>query len=142
MKWLFFIQASRDLIKQDKKYIKKETENELKKYKEEKHPLPRLSNQKLNLYIKEVCELAKIDEITTIVHYSGNNKIETTEPKYNLVTTHSARRTFITQSLLRGMKAEIVMSISGHKNYKTFQRYIDITRKDKETELKKAWDQN
>ena len=83
--------------------------------------------------------MAKINDLTTIVQYSGNRRIQTTEPKYKLVTTHSARRTFITQSLLRGMKAEIIMSISGHTNYKTFRRYLEITRKDKEEEIKKAW---
>lgn len=112
----------------------------LEKYKEEEHPIPRLSNQKLNVYIKEICELAKINDLTTIVHYSGSNRIEKTRPKFELVTTHSARRTFITQSIIRGMKAEIVMAISGHKNYRTFQKYLDITNKDREVELKKAWE--
>jgi integrase len=114
----------------------------LEKYKAHAQPLPRISNQKLNKYVKEVCELAGIKEIMKIVKYSGNNSIETTEPKCKLVTVHTARRTFITQSLLRGMKAEIVMSISGHKNFRTFKKYLDITRKDKEAEISKAWNQS
>jgi site-specific recombinase XerD len=111
----------------------------LDKYKSDIYPLPRLSNQKLNVYIKEVCKLAGVEEIVKIVQYRGSEAIEFVEPKYMFVSSHTARRTFITQSLLRGMKAEIVMGISGHKNFKTFKKYIDITRTDKEEELKKAW---
>ena len=87
------------------------------RYSETSYPLPRLSNQKLNKYIKDVCEEAKIDDIIKTVKYRGNTPDITEKPKWKEVTTHTARRTFITQSLLRGMKAEIVMSISGHHNY-------------------------
>ena len=76
------------------------------------------------------------------IHYRGSEQIELVNPKYMFVSSHTARRTFITQSLLRGMKAEIVMGISGHKNFKTFKKYVDITRTDKEDELKKAWNKN
>lgn len=113
----------------------------LEKYKDGIYPLPRLSNQKMNVYIKEACKLAGMNEIVKIVHYRGNETIEEINPKYMFVSSHTARRTFITQSLLRGMKAEIVMGISGHKNFKTFKKYIDITRKDKEEALKKAWNE-
>jgi integrase len=112
------------------------------KYKENKYPLPRISNQKLNKYIKEVCQLAGINDKIKIVKYRRNVPIETIKPKYELVTIHSARRTFVTQCLLRGMKAEVVMSISGHKNFKIFRQYLDITRKDKESELNKAWNKD
>lgn len=109
------------------------------KYKEQSYPLPRISNQKLNKYIKEVCQLAGLNQKVKVVKFRGTEPIEIIKPKCELVTVHTARRTFITQSLLRGMKAEIVMTISGHKNFKTFKRYLDITRKDKEEELRKAW---
>ncbi|MDR3596537.1 tyrosine-type recombinase/integrase [Clostridium sp.] len=106
------------------------------------YPLPRLSNQKLNKYIKEVCKDAKIVDTIKMVRYRGNTPEITEYPKWQEVTTHTARRTFITQSLLRGMKAEVVMSISGHHNYKTFKKYIDITSRDKENAIKNAWNEN
>src|ERR1035437_9370104 len=112
------------------------------RYSETPYPLPRLSNQKLNKYIKEVCQEAKIEDIIKTVKYRGNSPEITEYPKWKEVTTHTARRTFITQSLLRGMKAEVVMSISGHHNYKTFKKYIDITSMDKENAIKNAWNEN
>ena len=109
------------------------------KYKDHITPLPRISNQKLNAYLKEVCCLAELNEPVKITRYRGNKPLVFEGPKHEFVSIHTARRTFITQSLLRGMKSEIVMSISGHKNFKTFKKYLDITRKDKQEELKKAW---
>ena len=112
------------------------------RYSKTLYPLPRLSNQKLNKYVKEVCDEAKIDDIIKTVKYRGNTPDITEKPKWKEVTTHTARRTFITQSLLRGIKAEIVMSISGHHNYKTFKKYIDITSRDKKNAIKNAWNEN
>ena len=111
----------------------------INKYKDQPTPLPRISNQKLNVYIKEVCVLTEINDPVKIIRYRGNEPLVFEGPKNEFVSAHTARRTFITQSLLRGMKAEIVMSISGHKNFKTFKKYLDITRKDKQEELRKAW---
>ncbi len=114
----------------------------LEKYKHSEYPLPRLSNQKLNVYIKEVCELAEINDMIKTTHYRGSVAVVREEPKFNFISAHTARRTFITNSLLNGVKAEVVMSISGHSNYRTFKKYLNITRKDKEVELKKAWNKS
>lgn len=111
----------------------------LDKYKNEPYPLPRLSNQKLNKYIKEVCKEVKIKGNITITKYRGSTPIKVAKPKYELVSSHTARRTFITESLRRGMRAEVVMRISGHKNYRTFQKYIDVAHHDKTEEMNRAW---
>lgn len=134
--WYLRVHKTRDIIEIP---LMKESLFILGKYKDSPTPLPRISNQKLNAYIKEVCTIAKIDDPVRIVRYRGNSPVIIEEPKFNLISSHTARRTFITQSLLRGVKAEVVMSISGHKSFRTFKKYLDITRKDKEVELKKAW---
>ena len=134
--WYLRVKKTKDIIEIP---LNDNAKTIIERYKNELFPVPRISNQKLNVYIKEVCQLAKIDELVRIVQYQGNKEIVKEKHKYEFVTAHTARRTFITQSLLRGMKAEIVMAISGHKNFKTFKKYLDITRKDKENELNKAW---
>jgi integrase len=111
----------------------------ISKYKNNDFPLPRISNQKLNKYIKEVAKKVELDEIVRKVSYRGTKKLEVVKPKHELIGTHTARRTFITQSLLRGMKAEIVMKITGHKNFRSFKKYINITSRDVQNEIEKAW---
>ncbi|KAA5542418.1 site-specific integrase [Adhaeribacter rhizoryzae] len=101
---------------------------------------PKLSQQKFNNYIKELGQLCGIDEPTEVIKYNGSTRIKNTSPKYELLTSHTGRRTFITLSLEKGMRAETVMKISGHKDTKTLMRYVKITDKVKEVEMLKAWD--
>ncbi len=98
-----------------------------------------ISNQKMNNYIKELCELAEINEPITLTKFRGVERIEITKPKFQLVSTHTARRTFVTLSLEQGMRPEIVMQITGHKSYKIFKKYIKITDKVKEVEMRQVW---
>jgi integrase len=111
----------------------------LDKYKDYSKPLPTISNQKANQYIKEICQLAGFDDLVSIVKYSGSHKIEQSYNKYDLVTTHTARRTFVTLSLEKGMRIETLMEITGHKDYKTLKKYIKITNQVKQNEMNKVW---
>ncbi|MET4080061.1 integrase [Pedobacter sp. UYP30] len=111
----------------------------LEKYSELNKPLPTISNQKLNEYIKELCELAGIAKQIEIVRFFGKKRIVTTYPKFELISFHTARKTFVTLSLERGMSAEEVMTISGHEDYKSFKRYVNITEKRKKVVMLKAW---
>lgn len=111
----------------------------LKKYRGKLTPLPRISNQKLNSYIHELGELAEINEPIEIVREYGNHREAITSPKHDLVSIHTGRKTFITLSLEKGMSAEEVMRISGHEDYASFKRYVQITEKRKKESMSKAW---
>ncbi|RDV16543.1 site-specific integrase [Pontibacter diazotrophicus] len=111
----------------------------LEKYKEELYPLPVLSNQKTNDYLKELGELVGLDEPTSMTTRRGGERLVDTKPKYDFLTMHTARRTFITLSLEGGMRAEVVMKVSGHTNYQTFKKYIKITDNIKELEMERVW---
>lgn len=113
--------------------------NVLDKYKALNKPLPAISNQKVNEYIKEVCEMADINKTIEIVRFHGAKRVVKTYPKYELISFHNARKTFVTLSLERGMSAEEVMTISGHEDYKSFKRYVNITEKRKKIVMLKAW---
>ena len=88
--------------------------------------LPNYTNQALNRDIKELCQLAGIDEEIHIVSYKGNERQEERHPKYELVGTHTGRRTFIVNALSLGIPPNIVMKWTGHNDYKAMRPYIDI----------------
>lgn len=111
----------------------------LAKYKEYPQPLPIISNQKQNKYIKELCELAEIDTLVTSVKYQGSNRIETTTKKYEVMGTHTARRTFISLSLQKGMPPDVIMAITGHTTYNMMRKYLKIANEHKRDEMDKAW---
>lgn len=134
--WYLHTYKTKDIIEIPLTPLAKEI---LNKYKSDSQPLPVISHQKTNDMIKDVCKLAEIDEPLTLVRYSGNERIENVKPKYDFITTHTARRTFVTLSLEKGMKPETIMEITGHTNYKTFRKYVKITSKVKHQEMNKFW---
>ena len=102
----------------------------LEKYKDihfENHmALPVISNQKMNDYLKELGELAEINEPIRETYYKGNERIDEVTPKYALLSTHAGRRTFICNALALGIPAPVVMKWTGHSDYKAMKPYIDI----------------
>ena len=88
--------------------------------------LPVITNQKMNDYLKELAELAEINEPVREVYYKGNQRIDETMPKYALLGTHAGRRTFICNALSLGIPAQVVMKWTGHSDYKAMKPYIDI----------------
>ena len=88
--------------------------------------LPVISNQKMNDYLKELAELAEINEPVRETYYKGSERIEEVTPKYALLGTHAGRRTFICNALSLGIPPQVVMKWTGHNDYKAMRPYIDI----------------
>lgn len=88
--------------------------------------LPVISNQKMNDYIKELGKLAGIDTKIRITQYKGHDRIDTIYPKYELLCTHTGRKTFICKALSLGIPPNVVMKWTGHSDYKAMKPYIDI----------------
>ena len=88
--------------------------------------LPVVSNQKMNEYLKELGELAEIDEPVRETYYKGNERIDEVTPKYSLLCTHTGRRTFICNALALGIPVQVVMKWTGHSDYKAMKPYIDV----------------
>jgi len=79
-----------------------------------------ISNQKFNDYIKEACKAAKIDNTESLTRTVGGKLTTETMPKYELVQSHTCRRSFCTNMYLRGLDTMMIRSISGHKTEKSF----------------------
>ena len=88
--------------------------------------LPVITNQKMNDYLKELAELAEINEPVQQTYYKGNERIDEVTPKYALLGTHAGRRTFICNTLALGIPPQVVMKWTGHSDYKAMKPYIDI----------------
>ena len=99
--------------------------------------LPVPVNQRMNLYLKEICRMAEINEPIRIIEYKGSERIDRVYPKWMLIGTHAGRRTFITQSLSLGIPADVVMKWTGHADYQAMRPYIDVVDSVKAQEMKK-----
>lgn len=107
--------------------IKKELDAILKKYDYEP---PRVQDQKLNENIKTICKIAKINTPTEIEEIIGGKKVKTVKPKYEMVASHTARRTGATLMYNAGIPTLSIMKITGHKKESTFLKYIKVTKEE------------
>ncbi|MDC0908675.1 phage integrase SAM-like domain-containing protein [Flavobacteriales bacterium] len=94
--------------------------NAMRIIKKWEYHLPKLSNAKLNKQIKKVCRKAEIDEL--IVDRDMNCS------KYELVTCHTARRSFATNGYLSDVPVRDLMRITGHRKETTFLSYVQVKR--------------
>ena len=113
----------------------------LDKYKdanlEDNKVLPVISEQKMNTYLKELCKMAGFDEEIRLTTYKSNERIDTIKKKYELITTHVGRKSFICNCLALGIPVNVVMKWTGHKDYKSMKPYIDVADSIKAREMKK-----
>ena len=98
--------------------------------------LPKVSNQKFNDNIKDICKQAGFNEDVTITKYKGSERIIQVKPFYSLVSSHTARRTFITIAANSNVPDHIIMAITGIRDPKTLKTY----KKFQENELEKYID--
>lgn len=86
-----------------------------------------VSDQKLNAQIKELCRLAGITQEVLVNKNEGGKNVEKTYPKYKLVSSHTARRSFATNAYKAGVPTIAIMKITGHTKESTFLKYIKVS---------------
>ncbi|MBR1630497.1 MAG: integrase catalytic domain-containing protein [Paludibacteraceae bacterium] len=99
--------------------------------------LPIISNQKMNIYLKQLAKENGLCTNIKRVYYTGNKRHEKTYQKWELITTHCGRRTFIVNALFLGIPAEVVMKWTGHADYTAMRPYIHIVDELKSREMEK-----
>jgi integrase len=95
----------------------------LKKY---NYDLPKIPSYKFNERLKELGKKAKLKQKVEIVRKKGNLRVKEVHEKWEMMSSHTCRRSFCTNMYLSGFPAEELMRISGHKSPAAFMRYIKV----------------
>lgn len=85
-----------------------------------------ISEQKLNKHIKELCKMAGFTQIETIVKTENDKEVERQYEKWELITSHTARRSAATNMLMSGVEASDIMILGGWTSEKSFWKYIRL----------------
>jgi len=93
------------------------------------------TNQEMNRELKEIGKAAEIAEKVSITATRGGLRTDTIHQKYELISTHTARRSFATNSYLAGIPTISIMKITGHRTDKAFMLYIKISQEDNANKL-------
>ncbi len=103
-----------------------------------KLPKP-ISNQKYNDYLKEAAKMAKLKAPFIKTIYKKGKKLEKMHEKHELITSHTARRSFCTNAYEMGIPSITIMAISGHKTEQAFLKYIKMDGKRHAEKMRDVW---
>ncbi|MBD2768482.1 tyrosine-type recombinase/integrase [Hymenobacter sp. BT664] len=102
--------------------------------------LPVLANQVMNRYLKRVGKYAGLTAPVVVAEQVDGVIIKSSVPKYELLTTHTARHTFATQSLLRGMPVEVLQKVMGHAKIQTTLIYAKVIEDLQHQTMRRVWE--
>ncbi|MGB0838390.1 MAG: tyrosine-type recombinase/integrase [Flavobacteriaceae bacterium] len=92
----------------------------------------------VNKHLKVIGKLAQLNTEYKTSTTRGKNTIDEVKEKWELITTHTARRSFCTNAYISGMPTADIMAISGHTTEKIFYNYIKISDEERATKISKA----
>lgn len=99
--------------------------------------LPVISNQNYNDYLKELGQLIELNEPIQKVWYQGSERKERIYKKWELFTTHVARKTFVVNAQTLGIPLDVIMKWTGHSSRTSMKPYTKIVNKLKEESMNK-----
>ena len=94
-----------------------------------------ISNEKMNEYLKILAQKAELDHPIEVISTKGGKRTKVIFKKYEMVTVHTARRSFSTNAYLHNVPTISIMKITGHKTEKSFLKYIKISQEDNANKL-------
>ncbi|MGH2612096.1 MAG: site-specific integrase, partial [Rhabdochlamydiaceae bacterium] len=102
-----------------------------------------ISNQKTNEGLKEICQrVSSLQVSASKTRTQGGMKLTTNYQKWQIVSTHTGRRTFATNAYLQGVPTVTIMAVTGHKTEKAFLKYIKVTPKEHAKIMAGIWAKN
>jgi integrase len=91
---------------------------------------PAISEQKINLYIKELSRDAGILQPVLYTVTKGGQRKDYYLPKCEMISNHTGRRSFITNLIRMGTPDQIVMKLAGIRKASTLQRYVKLSQEE------------
>lgn len=101
--------------------------------------IPVISKNRFNTEIKKICKEAGITTTVKKLTKIGNKKHTAELEKWQMIGTHTARRTFITLSSEKGMPDHIIMKITGIRKADTLTKYKKTNQESVINFMQQTW---
>ncbi len=100
-----------------------------------------VSNQKFNIYLKDICKTipAFLESVPKVITKAGK-KVTLNLRKWQMISSHTARRSFATNEYLNGTPSITIMAVTGHKTEKAFLKYIKVNFREHAEKMKFLWE--
>ncbi|MBT8244930.1 MAG: site-specific integrase [Winogradskyella sp.] len=101
-------------------------------------PPKKIHEQDLNENIKQVGQMLEWNDLIKCEYTKGGIHHSKMIPKYDLIKSHTARRSFCTNKYKAGMSVFDIMLFSGHTTEKEFYKYIRIKEQERASHIVKS----
>lgn len=101
--------------------------------------IPYVGKDNFNIEIKNICREAGINTKVKRLYKSGNIKKVDNLEKWEMIGSHTARRTFITLSSEKGMPDHIIMKITGIRKADTLTKYKKTNQESVINFMQQTW---
>lgn len=102
------------------------------------YTLPQMTTQNVNKHLKKIGEKAELNTPCNNVELRGGDVYEYTCAKWQLLTTHCSRRSFISNAIKQNIDSSIIRKVSGHKSLNAFNKYNRINSEEAVEAMQKA----
>ena len=96
--------------------------------------------QNVNDYLKELGKMVGFTESIERYETRGGKRDAFIYEKWELITTHTARRSFATNAYKMGMPSLMIRAITTHKTEAAFMKYIKVTNEENADMMRKFWE--
>ena len=88
---------------------------------------PKYSQVKFNKLLKKICKEVNLNRLVSISTLMGTRSVNTEKkPLYEVISSHSGRRTFIMNLLSKGIDYKTIMTMTGHSDVKSLMKYVSV----------------
>ncbi|MNY37845.1 hypothetical protein D3C86_1724330 [compost metagenome] len=98
-----------------------------------------VQNVYANKHLKTLGKMAGINTPINVSIHKGNQIIEKSKPKYELITTDTARYTYAALSLRAGMRPELLIQVLGQKTVNALLEYNYFSNPMNDFEMLNCW---
>lgn len=101
--------------------------------------LPQINSQDFNEQVKIICKIAEITQSTLgSIKDGANRKKKDFYPKYKLISSHTCRRSFVSNHYGK-LDDKTIMAITTHKSYNQYMEYVKITLSEHASKVENLW---
>jgi len=88
--------------------------------------LPMVSEQKINKNIKRIAKMAGMTQLIEVKKKRRDKTIRERVPKWKKITTHTARKTFVTMCMQKNITEGLIMQMGGYLDSNSLRSYKGI----------------
>jgi len=94
------------------------------------YTFPEMTDTRINIYIKEVCKSIGFSEMIEFYTGKGGHQILHKEEKWKLISTHTGRRSAVTNLSLKGLSESDIGRFTGHRADSMVAKYNKASTED------------